>query len=449
MKRRTKVRIFSFTAAVMLALGGFIAQSQFTLYRNQTELEYTYRRALNDLTDYVSDMEFSLRKSMYANTATMRTQTSAELLEQSSSAKASMAILPFDQERTEKISRFISQVGDYAMALSRKSASGGEISDDDLKNLATMEKYSRELADALKEVQAHLSVEKAAVGKTYSALNNVDEFDNIAKFDDSMDDVAHQFSEFPDLLYDGPFSDHIMQQKPKLLEGKKEIGAKEALKIAEKFLDDDKNKLSESGASDSKLSSYVFETRDENTIHVTKFGGEVSFFKKTISVPESKLSYEEALKKASGYLTKLGIKSHKESYYTLNDNTCTINFSYLIDGEEPIICYPDLIKVVIDLNDGGMVEYDATGYIMNHHKRKIGKPKLSVKDAEKKLSKKLTAQSHALAVIPTPGLDEVFCYEFKCKDDQNTDFLVYINADTGMEEQLFILTYSDSGVLTI
>lgn len=448
MRKRNKIRLFSFSLAILLVLGGFLWQYQVLLTHSKTELEYSYRRALNDLTDYVSQMEYSLQKSTYANTATMRGILSAELLEQSSGAKASMAVLPFSHEKMENISRYVSQVGDYALALARKTAGGGKMEDSDFDNLDIMREYAVKLRDALIEVQAHLGVEKASVTKTYSLLNNVDRLDEIPNFDESMEMVATEFSEYPAMLYDGPFSDHILQQTAKFLEGKAEISSKDAAQKAADFLKDDVSKLSEGGNSETAaLSAYVFTTEDSR-INVTKHGGEISYFKKAGEIQKGEMTYEDALEAASKFLKECGVDTFKESYYVINDNTCTINFSYLLaEDDREIICYPDLIKVIVDLYEGGTVEYDATGYLMNHHSREVPSPELTPEQAQESLSPRLTVENVAMAIIPTPGKDEVLTYEFKCKDPQGTEILVYINANTGMEEQIYILSYSDNGVL--
>lgn len=449
MRKRNKIRLFSFSAALLLALGGFLWQYQTLLTQSKTELEYSYRRALNDLTDYITQMEYSLQKSTYANTATMRGVLSAELLEESGGAKAAMAVLPFSEEKMENISRFVSQVGDYAMALTRRTAAGGKMEDEDFDNLDTMRAYSVKLRDALAEIQAHLSVEKASVTKTHSLLNNVDDIDKIPNFDDSLDSVATEFAEYPAMLYDGPFSDHILQQTAKFLEDKSEISSADAAKKAADFLKCDVKDLTESGSSETAaLSAYVFTTGDSR-INVTKQGGEISYFKKAGEIQQGEMDYEGALKAASKFLKECGVDTFRESYYVINDNTCTINFSFLLTEENrEIICYPDLIKVTVDLHEGGTVEYDATGYLMNHRNRVIALPKLTAEQAQENISPRLTVEHVAQAIIPTPGKYEALTYEFKCKDKEKNDVLVYVNAETGMEEQIYLLSYSDNGVLT-
>lgn len=444
--RRTKIRIFSFVTALILVLCGFLLESQLMLAKNKQELEYTYMRALNDLIDYVSDMEYTLKKSGYVSTATLRGDISAELLEQSSGAKAAMAVLPFSQEKTERISRFISQIGDYSLALSRKASSGQEIDEEDFANLSTMEEYAVALSQSLQEVQMHLSAQKAEIGRTQRLLNNIDTFDNVTNFDDTMDEVAQKFSEYPSLLYDGPFSDHILQKEALYLKGKQTVTKQQAAEKAAEFLDCAVSDLTESGTVENKLAAYVF-TYDSARVNVTKIGGEISYFMKTADYYDSKLSYSEALDKALAFLDELGISSVKESYFVENDNMCTINFSYLTEDEPAVICYPDLLKVTVELNEGRIVEYDATGYLMNHREREIAEPKISLEEAQDIVSAALTVDRTSLAIIPTSGQDEVLCYEFGCHDKDGTDILLYINVETGYEEQLFILTYSDQGIL--
>ena len=42
---------------------------------------------------------------------------------------------------------------------------------------------------------------------------------------------------------------------------------------------------------------------------------------------------------------------------------------------------------------------------------------------------------------------EIFCYEFKGKVD-GTDFLVYVNAKTGKEENILVIIDTPDGILT-
>ena len=43
-------------------------------------------------------------------------------------------------------------------------------------------------------------------------------------FGDELAAYAEDFQDYPTLIYDGPFSDHITQQKPKLIEAMAQVG---------------------------------------------------------------------------------------------------------------------------------------------------------------------------------------------------------------------------------
>ena len=94
MKTRTKVRLITFGMAAFFLTAGFWLDAHLTLRSARTQLEYVYLRSLGDLTDYVSGMQATLHKSMYAGSPATRSALSAELLEQAGGAKSAMAALP-------------------------------------------------------------------------------------------------------------------------------------------------------------------------------------------------------------------------------------------------------------------------------------------------------------------------------------------------------------------
>jgi len=455
MKKRGKIRASVLLSALLLVLCGLWADSQKTLNSSRMALEYSYRRALNDLTDYVSGMRSTLQKAPYVNTAVMQNTVSAKLLEQSGGAKAAMAVLPFSQEKTDKISRFLSQTGDYALSLSRRSAAGQGREDQDLENLAALEEYAGKLSDALQKAQARLSTENLSINRITSELNNVESLSGLPSLDNDFDEVAEAFAQFPALLYDGPFSDHIRRREPLFLQNEREISREEAAKKAAAFLNCSSDELEFKGEGGSQLPVFSFTCGDSH-VNITKAGGQAAYFKKGGEIPSAQLDYVDALIEAARILKEMGIPSFRESYYVISDNLCTINFAGTtsLDGAD-VTCYPDLIKVTIELNEGGMVEYDATGYLMNHHERELAAPALTEEQAAQSLSPRLTVKTANLALIPTPGLDEVLCWEFHCTSSSGAEagskqeFLVYINGETGQEEQLYLLQEDEHGVLVM
>lgn len=446
MKRRAKIRFITFALSLLLVGAGLLADARLALAHSSTRLEYSYRRALGDLTDGVGGMCRTLEKAQYASTPVMQSALSAQLLEQSGSAKSAMATLPFSQEKTEAISRFLSQAGDYALSLTRRSFSSQPLAQEDLEGFSTLAQYAEKLYGSLTAIQARLTAEGGSLYQMETLLNRLDSTGPLSLLDDGFDNVAKEFASIPALLYDGPFSDHIPQRQPLHLQNKPALTQEQAAQKAAAFLQCDPSSLTFTGEGGAQLPVFQF-SWDGQQIHITRQGGQPAYYKKEHRGSEN-LTQEEALTAARSALK--GLPPMEESYYVKNDGVLTINFhtTTAIGGQEAL-CYPDLIKVSVELEQGGLVEYDAAGYLMNHHQRALAAPALTQRQAEESLSPLLTLQSARLAVIPTPGLEEVLCWEFSCKGKGGRQVLSYINAETGLEEQLYLLQEDAHGVLAV
>ena len=135
----------------------------------------------------------------------------------------------------------------------------------------------------------------------------------------------------------------------------------------------------------------------------------------------------------------------KPTYYLNNGGILTVNYAYEQNG---ITMYPDLVKVKIALDNGEILGLESTGYLNSHQEnRNLVETKITVEEAKKKVNKNLSVSSSGLAVIPTEWGTEVLCYEFKGNTGEN-DFLVYINAETGEEEDILLIINTPEGTLT-
>ena len=135
----------------------------------------------------------------------------------------------------------------------------------------------------------------------------------------------------------------------------------------------------------------------------------------------------------------------KETYYLKQEGIVTINYAWT---QENVVMYPDLIKLKVALDNGEILGVEATGYLNNHTQRVLSKINITTEDAKKVLNKDLDIKSEGLAVIPTEWKTEILCYEFKGKIEER-DFLVYINAENGKEEQVLMITNTPNGTLTM
>ena len=110
--------------------------------------------------------------------------------------------------------------------------------------------------------------------------------------------------------------------------------------------------------------------------------------------------------------------------------------------------YPDLIKLKVALDNGEILGIETTGYLNSHEERNLPEVKITKEKAKESLNKDLQILSENLAMIPTEYKTEVLCWEFKGKVEDR-EFLVYINTQTGKEEDILVILNTPNGTLTM
>jgi len=162
-------------------------------------------------------------------------------------------------------------------------------------------------------------------------------------------------------------------------------------------------------------------------------------------VTEEKILKEQANEIAKEFLNKHGFVNMKESYFTNENGILTINFAYQQNG---VICYPDLIKVKVALDNGEVLGMETQGYLNSHHERDIPVAHISMQEAQARLNENLMITSSNIVVIPTDWKTELTAYEFRGKMNER-DFLIYINIENGKEEKIFMVLETPGGTFTL
>ena len=133
------------------------------------------------------------------------------------------------------------------------------------------------------------------------------------------------------------------------------------------------------------------------------------------------------------------------TYCSIMENVITVNYAYSQGG---IIVYPDLVKVKLALDNGEVLGLEASGYLNSHEERKIENPIITIEQAKEKINSNLQIQSEGRAIIPTKWKTELVCYEFKGKIE-DTEFLIYVNCNTGKVEDILVVIDSENGEITM
>lgn len=443
-RKRLWVRATSFLTALVLVLGIYAIRNYTQAESYRLQVEHNYQRSLSDLNDYVNNIRASLNKGIYANTPPMISNLANNLWRESAGAKSSMGQLPVSELQLENTYKFLSQVGEYALCLSKKTTNGETMTMQEHEQLIQLSQLSQGLSDHITQMRSQLDDGTLQLNTTQAAIQANSKGMEMSSLSDGMTDAEESMVDYPTLIYDGPFSDHIMNRTPKRTQGEAEVGREEARAKAAGFLGVDAGQIVDAGDEDGTMPSYGFMHGDVS-ISITKQGGLLCYFINPRYAGEIVMTQEEAVKTAQSYLEKNGIRNMKDSYYMTSDGICVVNFAYMQDD---VILYPDLIKVGVALDTGEIVSFDARGYLVNHTQRDLPSPKYSFENAKAVVSPYLAILDYRKALIPMPSGSEELCYEFHCKSSSGDEVLVYVNTQTCMESQILLLLYTDGGILT-
>ena len=412
--------------------------------------ENSYNMAFYSLVDYVENVETYLAKSLISSTPEHGAETLTNVWREANLAQSYLARLPIESQELENTEKFLNQVSDYSYSLSRKNIYNESLSDEDLKNLKDLHNYSVELENTLNQLSEDINSGRIKWNELSNKGTVAFAQQVSTQTNDSFSNLEENFHEYSGLIYDGAFSEHITSSEKKGLTGN-DIDEETAKQKVSEFIGQENIKEIQSlGFSENAtIPEYNFsvKTNLENdiTISVSKKGGHIIYMNSNRTVNSEIISQEEANEKGKEFLNNKGLNNMKETYYLKQDGIVTINYAYT---QNDVVVYSDLIKVKVALDNGEVLGIETTGYLNNHTQRDTSKVKISKEEAKKTLNKDLETSSEGLAIIPTEYNTEILCYEFKGKVDDR-EFLVYINAENGREEDILIITNTPNGTLTM
>ena len=445
LKDRHMLSIIVVLFSIIVILGIYIYKKQVE-YRQLSE--NSYNMALYELVDYVQNVEVYLAKALISSSPESGATSLSNVWREANMALTSLSQLPINSYELENTSKFLNQVSDYSYSLYTKNLKEEELTEDDMNNIKNLHQYSVELENILNQLSADLNNGRISFGELEEKGNSIfaKEVSNISK--DSFSNLEQTFHEYSGLIYDGAFSEHITTKEKVGLTGDN-IDENAAKNKAIEFIGKDNIKeINSYGKSEGDINVYnfgvVYNDDSECSISISEKGGHIVYMDKNREVLSEVISEEEADTKAKEYLKTKGFDNMEETYYLKESGIVTINYAYAQDN---VLMYPDLIKVKVALDNGEILGIETTGYLNSHRERTIEEPKITIEEAKESLNKDLNIESERLVIIPTEWQTEIECWEFE-GNVEGLDFIVYVNCQTGKEEDVLIINNTPNGILT-
>ncbi|MCL2031535.1 MAG: germination protein YpeB [Oscillospiraceae bacterium] len=452
LSRAGRVRALCFAVAGVLTLGGFTAAGWKKAGKLERFLEYSYQQGFIELVTGVQTVDTTLRKSLYATGPAMTARLAGEVSREAAAAQAVMGRLPFADGIIENTAVFLARVSDYTSGLSRRAAAGQAAGREEMETLRALSETARALSAELGALQEIIHEQQMRVGAIALAGADAERRDGReggwSAFRDGFRGMENCFEDLPALIYDGPFSAHLEQTAPRALEGLPEVGAESALHRALSLLDLQEGQLTLCRETNGKIPSYSFTGHlngGEITVDITRRGGLPLAMVDTRTPGGAALGPEECVQRASEFLRRGGYESMTETCRYDSGGVLLVSFAFEGNG---VVVYPDLIKVGVARDTGEIVQFEATGYIMNHlANRSEPSAAVSAEQARDVLAPGLTPERSRLCILPSPGGHDRLCHELTCLTPDGSRVLVYVCAGTGLEEKILILIEDENGTL--
>lgn len=410
----------------------------------EAQLKNMYTRSFYELVSSMDNVQVQLSKLMVSNSPGGNIQLLSDIARQSENAVQQISALPLAHPALSNTMGLVSLTGDYCRSLREKASDGHPLTSEDIAHLKELYNNCLQVTDELRRMQTTGEVSFTHLNnKTYYELAQGDQISN------QFSEMDKGTTEYPTLIYDGPFSESILTAQPKgLPQGAiDEAGAKAA---AATFLGlPDANSVAITGECKGTIETYLLEATDSGnrkaTIQISKQGGKVLQMIMDTEPVTPALSADDCVAKAKQWLNSLGFGTMASTFQQQYDGTLVINFAATQDNA---VLYTDLIKVKISMADGRICGFDAAGYWMNHQNRPTLSPIIAEPEARKLLSTQLQVTGAQLALIPTSGGGEQLCWEFRGTFGGDT-FYVYIDAVTGEEANIFKIINTETGSLAV
>ena len=451
-----KLKNFTFVLAVAMIVGLAVYGIYWNVQAHKpVETDDTaYSRAFNELLENLEDAENYLLKAMASGSSENASMMLDEVWRCASLAESHLEVLPVDQSVMAKVSKYIVQLADVSKAFNEKSVYRDELTEEETELLGKMYGYAQDINGAFQYMASALGSGNCNWSDIEKYSGVITDNEEIAEGYEFLGNFSEPVEDYPTLIYDGPFSEHMQNVSPKGIAGEditKEQGVERLAAYLQGYDILSCELAYENNNSNIRTYSYVV-TLKNNTVgekelvaygDITVQGGLLSSFIMYREIGEENLTAEQAVEQGATYLAAVGFEDMKPSYYSVQGGVVTANYCYEKDA---VLYYPDMIKVSVALDTGEVTGVEAGRYILNHCVRELPAPELSPEEARKLLSSRLVLESERLAVIPNDFGGEHFVYEFSASLD-GRQCLVYIDCENGREREILILQENEYGIL--
>lgn len=407
---------------------------------NDNMLEANYQKSFYDTVQQIDNIDLNLSKALATKDTGALQKYLVNTAINSELAENDIQQLPLQDQSKYYTTKLINQIGDFAKYLNNKLIDGQRLNNEDLSALSNLYRANLELKQALQNTVNTMGQDYA-----FSSMLSGGQGDVVV---DNFNQLQNLSVQYPELIYDGPFSDGQNQREIKGLNGAQISKEQAVIQFEKIFSAMQLENIKDDGQGSGDIECFNVQGQKDGDIlyaQISKQGGKLIMFSYAGSCEETRIDDDTAIEKAQEFLSTLSIENMKPVWINLANNVYTINFACEQNG---VILYPDLIKVRVCAQTAIVIGLEAKSYYSNHVERVLNKPKINEQQAKKNLSENIDVDSVRLALVPIGTKTETLCYEFFGTYDNST-YYIYIDAITGKQVEMFKVVEGTEGMLLV
>ncbi|MEH7402462.1 germination protein YpeB [Gottfriedia acidiceleris] len=431
-------------AAIGVLAIGLIGTSYwgYTEHKAKNEIniqaENNYQRAFHELS-----YELDLLHDKIGDTLAMKSKSSlspalVEVWGLTSQARSNVGQLPLRLLPVNKTEEFLTNIGDFSYRTAVRDLDKEPLTQNEYATLQKLYDNSAEIQGEIRKVQ-HMVFEnklrwmdvELAYAKDQNPKNNV--------IIDGFKTVERNVMTYSDANADPSLTNYkVNRASLSNVKGEK-ITTEQAKDIAKKFLELNSTAQIKVDLTGEKLADryYSLEIREPKTnseiyMDITEKGGYPVWVIDRRNIKAQKIDLNQASINGLKFLVR-----NKFSNMELTESSQydTIGVFTYVTKQDGVRIYPESVTMKIALDDGSIVGFSSRNYLAAYTKRTISKPKISVEEARNSVSSNLKIMEERKAIILNKLNQEVLCYEFVGTRGNDT-YQIFVNADTGVEEQI-------------
>lgn len=436
MYRRISMILFP-VMTIALIITAYWGYTEYTK-RNKimVKAENQYQRAFHSLSYNMDRLNAQLGNTLAMSSTSVDSYRKGlvNIWQLTNEAKSEVTQLPLVGMEFSKTEQFLSNVANFSYQAGIRDFSKKPLDEKELQTLNSLYKHSEQLTKELRGMQAKALSTNLKWSDVEMALSS-DKGPHDNMIVDGFQAMDKQVSGYKDVEWDTSVTNMFRKNDGQALEGKV-MSPDDIKNKAAHFWNVDPQSIviteNGKGTNFQTFTANMNNGSGTSQMDFTRKGGYPYYFMNSREVGAPTCDLNQAIDKAGHFLSQHNYKNMTPISYDTSGNSADITFAR---KQNDVTIYPEKIMIKVALDNGEVVGMQATDYVYNHKARELKQPALDMDVAQKSLNEKMQIKSKGLAIIQNELREDTQCFEFLGQLD-NTNYRIFINADTGAQEKI-------------